>query len=172
MPDEGGTVCMLLAVGHFHYVADYLCDYSLFPQQSNIHMHKPEHARKHRINQDFKRKECVCVHTHTIRAMVVMREFLVSGWQHTYRLSSGERLSVKNEQFWLSISANLNICVCGTQTQTYKCKWADTQKRSTGWSEWVRANIRKIKSSVSMLSHTGETCFLKKQDKRSVQFSL
>ena len=40
-------------------------------------------------------------------AVVVVRELLVWGWQNTHRLSSGDRLSVKNEQFWLSISANL-----------------------------------------------------------------
>lgn len=66
---------MLLAVGRFHYVADYLCDYPLFPQKP--HVHKLEHAHKHRINQVTKRKECTGNTTHTIRAMVVMRESLV-----------------------------------------------------------------------------------------------
>lgn len=42
---------------------------------------------------------------HTHKAATVIRAFVV--WPHTHRLSSGDRLSVKNEQFWFSISANL-----------------------------------------------------------------
>lgn len=56
---------MLLAVGHFHYVADYLCDYSLSPTVAHTHMHEAERAHKHRINQGIKRKECAHnTHTH------------------------------------------------------------------------------------------------------------
>lgn len=30
------TVCALLAVGHFHYVVDYLCSYPILPKEPNI----------------------------------------------------------------------------------------------------------------------------------------
>ena len=40
-------------------------------------------------------------------------------WQHTHRLSSGDRLSVKKEQFWLSISANLNTHVNTKEPHTH-----------------------------------------------------
>lgn len=55
---------MLLAVGHFHYVADYLYTYPFTLPNSCTEMQGPTMYKSH-------------THTHTIPAVVVMRESLV-----------------------------------------------------------------------------------------------
>jgi hypothetical protein len=47
-------------------------------------------------------------------------------WQCTHRLSSGDRLSVKKEQFWFSISANLDHRK--THTHTHRERERDLLK--------------------------------------------
>lgn len=71
--DGGGTVCTLLAVGHFHYVADYLCRVAHSFPNSRTYMHKPEHTQEqsmyrgggrhteHTRNPHERLCVCVCV---------------------------------------------------------------------------------------------------------------
>lgn len=92
------------------------------------------------------------------------------GWQHTHRLSSGDRLSVKNEQFWLSISANLYIIWAyetNIHTHIYAHVYKQT-KREIQESGWVRANIGKSRGNTLILSHTGEMFVLKHKIKQTI----
>jgi len=56
-------------------------------------------------------KECMHghahIHTPIHEDLAAVTDYNVCGRWCTHKLSSGERLSVKKEQFWFSISANL-----------------------------------------------------------------
>lgn len=100
-------------MGHFHYVSERLCDNVLFllPQlraRRHKHMQRPERAQKHTLAEGK-------THGH-------FHDGTDGGWRwrHTHRLSSGDRLSVKKEQFWLSISANLHTHVNTKETHTWQ----------------------------------------------------
>lgn len=76
-----------------------------------------------------------------------MTGFVGWGWWHTHRLSSGDRLSVKNEQFWLSISANLYV---------YKHTNAHTHRMSNIHTVDAQTPKREILSEISKRNEKGK----------------
>lgn len=104
---------MLVAMGHFRFLA--------LPAAGTTHTHTHIHTQCTGLS--------VRINTHGVCCGGNDGNDGGCRRRRTHRLSSGDRLSVKNEQFWLSISANLH-----THTHTYT-----KETRMTGWVNYFTA---------------------------------
>lgn len=160
----------------------WLIIYAITFSFHSSHPHTSTSQSMHKNRQSFKRKggahkehtrAHTRLHTHIVPDVAVMREFVVLGWQCTHRLSSGDRLSVKNEQFWLSISANLYICMqmrqCVTKPHARTNVHRHTKEKNR--IEFMRHSERKLKArffksytkvkqSVQLINSVNRTCGL------------
>lgn len=118
------SVCTLLAVGHFHYVADYSCGYPILPKELNIHVQVCAHKQtqkqsKHREKRVYTQnahiipvKGCAC-NDRVCRVGVV-----------AYSQAFIRRQTIREEWTILALHFRQSVCI-----QTHKRTHTHTKDR-------------------------------------------